>query len=170
MAARVCIGALAGLLLLFALPATAPAACSGSTAPPGNSEVDQYAETVPGTCGESPPGSGGDQTSGGGNSNSIPPSTLNRLQGQGADGQAAAALAEANAPAEAGQGSGGSQQPGGPATHRTPAPESGSPWSEILGTLTGNSDGGMGWLLPLFLVAISLAGGLYLYNRRRGAS
>ena len=149
MVLRLCTLALAGLLALLALPATglAQGGCGNqTTTPPGNSEVDQYTETVPGACGNQSPGGGGGSTDGSGGSDdgsAVPQSTVDQLSSEGAAGEAAAGLAVANAP-RANQGGGGS------------ASES-----------NGSDDGGMGLLLPLILAGVAGAGIAYVFLRRR---
>src|SRR6476659_5484480 len=110
---RLCVPLAGTLLLLIALPATAAAkgGCGHHTVTPqGNSEAEQYSETVPGPCGNQPANPGG---SGGSSNNSVPPATLQQLQSQGAAGQNAAALAQAGAPAGgAKHGAGGGQGTG----------------------------------------------------------
>ena len=85
-------------LALWAPSANAQRNCpGGSDDPPGNSEIDQYSENVPGPCGDqpvNPPSDGSDTTPSG----SVPAGTVDDLNSLGADGQAAAALAQATAP------------------------------------------------------------------------
>ena len=52
-AVRICILSLAGALLLAVAPAAAVAkpGCGGSAPVPGGSEIDQYAQSIPGACG-----------------------------------------------------------------------------------------------------------------------
>ncbi len=170
MAARACTLALAGILAFLAFPAMSAAKpCGGqTTAPPGQSEVDQYAETVPGACGDQTPGS--DDGSGGGGSagsdddSAIPPATLDELESLGADGQAAAALAQANSPNNRqGTEAGGSSGAGGAAADDGP-----SNLSAVVDAVTGSDDGdGLGALLPLILAAIAGAGLAFVFLRRR---
>ncbi|MDX6678103.1 MAG: hypothetical protein QOE31_2155, partial [Solirubrobacteraceae bacterium] len=47
-------------LLLIALPSAAFAQSPQTNAPPGNSAIDEYLETVPGATGNQRPRSGGD--------------------------------------------------------------------------------------------------------------
>jgi hypothetical protein len=143
-------------LLVFAL--ALPAAAVAQDVPPGNSGIDQYQESVPGVGGNRPAGesgSGGSGTSSGGSGTASPggstsasgksqisPSTIRKLDKQGPDGKATAAVAAATAPAP------------------TPARDLGSP---------GDSGPGMGWVLPVIL-ALALAGALaVVVMRRRGA-
>lgn len=178
MAARVCTLALAGILAIVAAPAAGVAKpCAGqTTAPPGQSEVDQYAETVPGTCGDQTGNPGDPGGSGGGgepNAETIPAATAEQLDSLGADGQATAALTKANAPRGGTPGgSGQGATAGGESDGDTGsgAATEGGPSSlgAIVDAVSGSDDGeGLGALLPLILAAIAGAGGAYVVLRRR---
>ena len=152
---------IAGLALLFVSPAAhAQKNCGGSTVPPGNSEVDQYTETVPDGCGDSPVGSPE-----GGNPDAVPPATAQDLASLGDDGAAALALARASAPGDgdrqgedsagaAGAGSGGDDD------------GLGDILAGVLDAAGGSSEGGLGVLFPLLLLVVALAGGAYALRRR----
>jgi hypothetical protein len=129
-------------LLLVLAPASAGAQseCPGARAPSGNSELDQYLETVPGSCGDETINTGG--PGGGSGGSAIPASTAKELRAKGADGKAAAQLAEETAP---GPSRGGSSE-----------------------NVSSGTDDGMGVFLPLLLGGTLLAGILYL-TMRRGA-
>src|SRR5215208_4130863 len=104
---------LAVAALLVGAPTAAAKPCHGhNTVPPGNSEVDQYSETVPGDCGnESTPAP---DPEGNDSFDSIPPATLAQLESRGPDGRAAALLAAAGLRGSAGEnGSGGGGTGGG---------------------------------------------------------
>ena len=155
---RLILACLAAAGLLLAVPAAALAA----TAPPGNSEVNQYAETLPGGKGDNtvnPPGTkgGGSGGGGGGRGSVVPAATQRQLNHLGRDGRAALGLANANAPSKPagsvpgkGGNGGGSSAVGG-----------------VLGSLTGSEGGGMGALLPLILVGVAAMGIGYALARRR---
>jgi hypothetical protein len=159
-----CLGVLA---LYVVLPASAALA---ATAPPGNSEVNQYAETLPSGGGENtvnPPGSGpggGGGGNGGGQGQGgapvIPPQTQRQLERLGPDGRAAAALAEANAPqppvGARGAGGGGAG-----------AGKGDSVADAVTGALTGSDQGGMGAFLPIALFGVAGLGIGYALARRR---
>jgi hypothetical protein len=175
MAARICIAALAGLVAVSLVPATAPAKpCHRHHhSPAGNSESEQYSETVPGACGNQTPG-------GGGSSNSVPPSTLRQLQALGADGQAAAALAQQTAPSGKvpARERGGTDNGADNGNREGPAAQGGTGGGGGLGSvvdgltraLGGDSDdGGMGILLPLVLAAVAAAGIGFAILRRRAS-
>jgi hypothetical protein len=152
------------LLLLAALVCALPASASaksgcGAQPPRDNSELDQYSETIPGPCGDETfnpsAGSGGGagggvgagdaQGAGGGAgaAGGIPASTLKQMRTKGADGRAAADLAEATA--QQGSGAGGAENT----------------------SVSSDADEGMGIVLPLLLGGTLLAGLLYFLMRRR---
>jgi hypothetical protein len=109
-------------IALAAAPAQAQNCNPSTTVPPGNSEIDQYVESIPGACGNEKPsngggssgGSGGSGASGGSGGSSgsgggaVPAATAAELASLGEDGLAAAALAEATSPSESGGGEDGS--------------------------------------------------------------
>ena len=130
------------LLLALALPATAAA----QSVPPGNSGIDQYQESIPGVGGNKPTngpgatGSGGDAPS---VQTQISPSTVRKLDKLGPAGKETAAAAAATAQS---------------------APNHSNT------TSSGNSDPGMGWVLPVILaLALAAALGIVLMRRRGGA-
>jgi hypothetical protein len=147
---------------VFVPAGTAAAQNCGGNAPGGNSEVDQYSETVPNGCGDRPVNEGGP-----GNQDAVPPGTATELQQLGPDGEAALALARGNAPE--GNGDGGGSAAGDRATG---GDDSGL--GDILGSIldafggSTEDDGGMGIWLPLLIVAILLAGAVYGLRRRLG--
>jgi len=185
-----------GLIAILALPASAAAKGHTHTiAPPGDSGVQQYVETIPTARGGQPTssvhrggsgsghsrgGGGGSGASGGGSGggSAISPSTQRALDSQGADGRAAAAVLSATAPTGAGsttsgQGAGGSATSGGGSTksgsNAGGSPGNGaSPASAVFHTLTGStSSGGLGSLLPIILVGSLLAVTALAVLRRR---
>jgi len=168
------------IALVVAFGAAGPAQARVHTiAPPGNSGVGQYLETVPtaggaqpsntvhpsvgavGGAGKPPGGSAGATGSPG--AGAISSSTQRALAGQGPTGAAAAALARATAPA-----------PTGPAGHGATSAVSGggaSPAASVLKSLTGSSSGsGLGPLLPSLLIVSLLGAAVLALLRRRRAS
>jgi hypothetical protein len=140
-----------------------------SNAPPGNSGVDQYFESVPGAGGNRP-----SATQGGPAGRPLSPAAKRRLERLGADGRAAAAAAQATAPPAASgakngrkgsrsndNGSGGHQQVLGTRSEGRTAPVA------AVKALTGSGNGGMGIFLPLVLMASLVLAGAYLIARRR---
>ena len=173
MKARLCAPLVCALLLL-ALPggASAKSGCHHRTVSPhGNSEADQYSETIPGACGSHPPNPGNPAGSSNG---TVPPQTLRQLRSLGPAGRNAAALAQANAPAGArGQGNAlTDRRPGSPgAASANGAGEGGDALSGVGRALGGSSggDGGMGFVLPLVLAGTLVTGAAYWLMRRRRA-
>jgi hypothetical protein len=162
---------LVGLSILLLTPALASAR-GRTVAPPGNSAVNQYVESVPTASGGQPTGTihaGG--TNGSGPSNgpggtaggALPSATATALAHDGSDGAATAAVARATAPSR--------RHPAG--THssaREPSAGggSGSPISAVVGALTGSSaQGGLGLLLPAILLLSAVgAAAIALWRRR----
>ncbi len=176
----------------LALPSSALAV---KCAPPGNSGVDQYYETVPGPSCNGPPGGSGHH-----HGHHLPGSTGRRLAAQGATGQAVAQLvantspigtagsgassasgsgAASNASAAGSNGTGGSGSAGA-ATGRQPATGTEPTAPAVNGRnlisallhpiLTGASNaGGTGVLLPIFLAGalVLMLVGLVVRRRRR---
>jgi hypothetical protein len=140
---------------LLALPSAAGAAAQ-TNAPPGNSAIDEYLETVPGATGNQRP-----RTPGSSSGTSLTAAQRARLQRLGPDGKALAAAVDATAPAAA-----------KPRTN-TPAPaaEGRSPLSEVLDAAVGrDGGGGMGALLPAILLATLLGVIALVVLRRRSLS
>jgi hypothetical protein len=172
-----------GLVMALLLPASALA--KGHTfAPPGNSGVNQYVESVPTAGGKKPAnsvhpsgGGGGVSGGGGGGGGSISPSTQQQFAHQGAAGTAAVALARATAPSGGSSsrraGRHGSGQSGsGTATGApiTKAAAGFSPVSSLFKAFTGSSSGGLGAFLPIILVVSALAAMAAAIFRRRRAT
>jgi hypothetical protein len=181
------------LAFVLAVPATAEAS-NRTIAPPGNSGVGQYVETVPtagggrptdtvhpgggaghsggpgGTSSGGPSGTSGGSGGGGGGS-AITASTAHALAQQGPVGAAAAALAEATAP----------QKPRSSARANSPGPagsipaasasQGSSPAASVFKALSGStSGGGLGPVLPIVLIGSALAAAVLALMRRRRAS
>jgi hypothetical protein len=144
-------------LAALAFPASSMAA---QVAPPGNSGVSEYRESIPSAGGNTP-------TSGGkhGNHGGAPLSrhAQRALRAQGPSGLAAARLAAATAPA-------GSPPADAKASqgHSTAGSSSGGsgPINVLKHAAGGSDDGGMGPALPLLLGG-SAAGALLFTLRRR---
>jgi hypothetical protein len=157
--------------LLVLLPSAAWSQAPQTNAPPGNSGIDEYLETVPGATGNRPsrPASGdGATTADGGQPATLSPAERARLERLGPDGKAVADVVDATSPQSA--------------TPRAPKPSSGSAaqrptagsgegrstLSAVFSAVTGqDSGGGMGVGLPAILF-LTLAGaiGLALMRRR----
>ena len=158
--------AVAAAMAIASFPSSALAQ---PVAPPGNSAVDQYTETLP------IPGGGGPSA---GNHQRSPAEVLGsrnagRLAALGSDGQAAAMLAAAGAPMRL---AADRQRAGRTGVARTTAtggaeaaqPGGSSGLSEIISQATGSSSSGeMGLLLPLLIGAVAASSIAYLWHRRR---
>jgi hypothetical protein len=173
------------LAILLAFPAWAQARVH-TIAPPGNSGVSQYLETIPTAGGGQPTnsvhplaggvgagGSGGPGSTGGNGGSgavvNIAPSTQRALAKKGPDGVAAAALAQATAPRG---GSSNASDRGAAAASSAPAAstdDGSSPTASVFKALTGSTGGGgAGPLLPIVLIgSVLAAAGLGLTRRRR---
>jgi hypothetical protein len=163
---------------LAILALTAPVAQAAQRpkdlAPPGDSAVSQYLETVPTDMGGTPPRSGGTA------SNVLPPSESRRLDQSGAAGRTLVAIVAASAPpappaphraastrkADRGSSSGSDQASLGDQLVGSGLPT--SPLSAFVAASTGRDGGGAGILLPLVLLATALLIGVAVV-RRRGA-
>jgi hypothetical protein len=166
---------LAGSLIcsiVLATAAVAGAATQQTLAPPGNSGVDQYFETVPGAGGNvgvrpppPPPAPTPTSTS----TSTAGPGTPGRGSGGqaqttharfGADGRAAAAVAAAtrpSVPVGSAPGAGGF----------TPPPRPTGALSPLLTVLGGSDQGGLGIVFPVALAAALAGAVLVLALRRR---
>ncbi len=150
------------LALLVALFVACPAAAQQTNAPPGNSAVDEYLETVPSATGSSrprTPGSGG--TSNGG----LTAAQRTQLERRGPDGKALADAIDATSP-DRSTGAGSTSSTGS-----VSSAEGRSPISEVFDVAAGRDGGaGMGVLLPAILLASLLGFVALVVMRRRSAS
>lgn len=148
------------LTLLAVLFLAAPAAGQQVNAPPGNSAVDEYLETVPSATGNSsprPPSAGG--TSGG----ALTAAQRAQLEKRGPDGKALADAIDATASPKASTGS--------PQRGTVSAAQGRSPIAKVLDVVAGRDGGdGMGVLLPAILLASLLGLVTLVVVRRRSAS
>jgi hypothetical protein len=144
------------VLLLIVVPTAAIAQEPRTNAPPGNSAIDEYLETVPGASGNAVPRPRG----AGGASATLSPAERARLERLGPDGKALADAVDATSPA------GAAPKP----RRATPATAQGrSPVREVLDVATGDDGGsGMGLVLPAILL-FSLVGAIVLVVMRRGS-
>ena len=170
------------LVLALTVPAAARAQSSQTTAPPGNSGIDEYLETVPAARGNTRPGQAG-------RDRALTAAQRARLERLGSDGQTLANAVDAAAPTpkpntpdrlpavkapDAGAGS--------PAVDVSDA-GAGSPAVELSGTAGrspaaqlrdvatgGDSGNGMGLALPAILLAALVAAVVLVLLRRREPS
>lgn len=141
-----------------------------TVAPPGNSGVDEYLETVPGADGNRPARG---QDGGTGNRDSVDAGTRKQLESAGDDGRAAADLAAAGSASDdagstgtGGSDSGSGSKSGGRQVDPTASADPVVP-AVISRTVSGD-EGGMGTALPLILGATLLAAVAFVLGRRRG--
>ena len=152
-----------------------PAALAGAQ---GNAGIDQYTETPPAADGESDAaafGSNGDGGSAGadgddGGGRPLPPDARGELESLGADGVAAADIAEATAPASGG--TAGSGDDGGFAASQSSSSGdegsgSGDGVGGVIDALGGSGSDGLGIALPLILVLSLLGVAGFLVARGR---
>jgi hypothetical protein len=142
--------ALAALALL--LPSVAAAQAPETNAPPGNSAIDEYLETVPDATGNGRPRP---RHEGGGESGVLTAAQRRELDKLGPDGRQLAAVVDATGPARA---RGTPARSGGgaavPSTGEVAGAQARSPLRAALASAVGPSDGeGMGALLPVVLLA-----------------
>jgi hypothetical protein len=161
---RLCLAAFS-VLLVF------PAAASAiKCAPPGNSDIDQYFATVPGSVCNFPASGPG-----GGSHGSLPTGTRSQLSAQGPVGHAVERLVSGS---NANASNGTDKNPRGQSSvNRSGAGAAltASGRGTVSGLfhplLSGSSSGGVGLLLPIFLVgALVLAVGVVALRRIRDSS
>lgn len=145
---------MAVVVLALALPAPTHAAAAETNAPPGNSAIDEYLETVPGTTGNATP-----RTGGGAVLSAMQRARLERL---GADGKTLADAVDTTAP----------RTPRATSHPKLPRGSGRSPASEVLDAVAGGDGGGngMGLLLPAILIATLIAALMVVLRRRRASS
>ncbi len=145
--------------LALALPVAALAQAPQTNAPPGNSAIDEYLETIPGATGSGrprPPAASGKDSV-------LTPAERRRLEQLGPDGKTLADAVERTAPAASSKGSGKAAEPAG--TGR-------SPIGGVVDALGGSDagGGGMGLALPAILLGSLLGAVALVLLRRRAAS
>jgi hypothetical protein len=135
-----------------------PSPATAATLPPGNSEINQYTETLPGSHGDQPTGDalGGGGSKGGKGGTALAPSTANALRDSGSTGKAVVGLAKATTPKPGPRPSGGGSTKSGV--------------SAAVDSLKGSDDGGLGIVFPLSLAAIAVVGVGYFLRRRAQAA
>jgi hypothetical protein len=148
------LSALAALVLLVA-PAAAMAQAPSTNAPPGNSAIDEYLETVPAATGDQRPRAPGSGSTDG----ALTPARRARLERLGPDGRALVGVVDATSPAPAST------------RKRHTAPDAAhgrSPLGEVIDAAAGHDGGaGMGVVLPAILLASLLAIAALVVVRRR---
>jgi Spy/CpxP family protein refolding chaperone len=150
------LSALVALALLTALPVAATAQAPQTNAPPGNSAIDEYLETVPSATGNQRPRQPGT----GGGASVLTPAQRAKLERLGPDGKALADAVDATAPPAA--------KPG--ETIDSGSDKGRSPISAVFDAVTGSDGGGMGFMLPVILLASLLGVIALVVMRRRSVS
>jgi hypothetical protein len=148
----------------LAMGPVAPAGAQQTIAPPGNSGVQQYLETVPSARGNETPSShsrGASKGQTGQNRDQLPPSTQTQLARHGEEGRKLEALVAATGPSSRSKGIRRSSRP-------EPTPRSSAFHSAAAGLTAGSGSGGMGLLLPALLLGSAIVLGGIAVRRRRG--
>jgi hypothetical protein len=154
-------------LALIAAPAAASAQTQKTNAPPGNSAIDEYLETVPAASGNVRPRPG---AAGGGSSSSLTAAERARLEKLGPDGKTLADAIDATSP-DRSSGTGAGAGSGSPSAGSVSAGDGRSPISQVFdGAVGRDGGGGMGVLLPAILLASLLGIVTLAVMRRRSAS
>ncbi len=147
--------------LALALPAAAVAQDSPTNAPPGNSAIDEYLETVPGASGNKRPREPGQ----GGGGSALTPAQRAQLESRGPEGKTLADAVDGTSSEASGNDKGTTNE------SATLKSEGRSPTGKVLGTVSGSDGGaGMGVILPAILIAALLAAIAFVALRRRRAS
>lgn len=124
-------------------------------APPGNSAVDEYLETVPGATGNQPTNRSTDRSA-------LPAAERRALERQGADGRAAADLAESVGPRAAAR----TDAAEASGTAALPRADSGGVVDPLRRAATGSEEG-MGLWLPILLALGAIGAVAAVLWRRR---
>lgn len=160
--------ALVACALALALPAAAGA--QETNAPPGNSGIDEYLETVPSASGDRPAGGGGASPAAEGTGR-VPSVVADALRGRGADGRAVEDLVRSS-PRSA-RGHRGAEMSGAKPHGPVAEPRGDSPLSSVARAVGGGDDaGGMGAVLPAILLGgvAALAAVVVVRLGRRGSA
>ena len=147
------LAAIAAFALVLS-PAALAQAPPQTNAPPGNSAIDEYLETIPSASGSVRPRGPG------GGSAALTPALRRRLDRLGPDGQTLARLVASTSPAAA----------KAPARREVAAATSASrsPAGALIAAATGQDDGGgLGPVLPAILLASLVAAGAAVVVRAR---
>lgn len=157
------------LAALLATPAAAQQDGTEYVAPPGNSALDQYFESVPSSSGNNAPGAPPQ----GGDANGAPPLDAREVEAlaeQGAAGEQVSEFVTANAPRKSQQREEATDRPSGSGSQtaaREPAPAGADTAGNLSRALLGDAGDGMGVLLPLLLGLTALLGIGYVLLRRK---
>jgi hypothetical protein len=138
------------VLLLVTLALPAPIASARVLKPPGNSEADQYFETIPGAAGPTTPNTS-KTAEDAVREGKLSGETLRALEQRGTSGKALANAVAQTAPPQAGKSGGKAGASSESNNVRFEAPDERS----------------MGIFFPLILIATGVAAAAYLVDRRR---
>jgi hypothetical protein len=158
------------VLVVCALALVLPPAAGAqeTNAPPGNSAIDEYLETVPSASGNRP--SAGPRSAQ--DDRPVPTAAARALRGRGAEGRAVAELVRSSPASRRDRG--GGDAAGRPAPSPVAEPRGDSPLGSVARAVGGGGDaGGMGPVLPVILLGGLAALGAVLavrLARRRSAS
>lgn len=158
------------LTVLLAAPAAAQDDGTEYVAPPGNSALDQYFESVPSSSGNDAPGA---PTRGAGSDAASPLDDREAaaLAAQGATGEQVGEFVTANAPPNTQErretSAQKAEQPGAESAPRVPEVTGADTAGSVSRALLGDAGGGMGVLLPLLLGLTALLGIGYVLLRRK---
>jgi len=136
-----------------------PAHGQAVNAPPGNSGVDEYLETIPGVQGPRPT----DRATSG---RRLPSGVRRELAESGATGRELADVAEATAPPPASAARREGDRYGGVPRNERRADPGPSALDTAADVVTGGQPGGMGVLLPAFLLGTLVIGAAVAARRR----
>jgi hypothetical protein len=153
---RTCAYLLSLVLLLAAPVATATAAPPHTNAPPGNSAIDEYLETVPGASGDATPR----PPRADGGAGTLSPQQRAELRAHGTEGEILSRVVDATTPPETAPASAPAPAPANARTPVTPHAASAgrSPVAATLAAATGSDSGSsLGPFLPAILLVSLLA-------------
>jgi len=157
--------------LLLCVLAPGAATAQDTRPPPGNSEADQYSETIPDDRGEDgiDRGEGAEELdSGEPGGEFLSPRELEELAEQGPDGRAAAELAAAGAPEDGEDAREDAKgAPGGSSDGSDRGGGSGSSGGTDDVGVASSDEQGLGVLFPILLAALALAALTFALLRRR---
>jgi hypothetical protein len=155
------------LALLSALALALPAAAAAQTqnAPPGNSGVDEYLETVPSAGGNRPPHRGEHKPSG----STLSPAARKALESQGKDGQRVAAIVEATDPTSPSHKKTATGDDVAPTPRSADLQGSGDSALHAVLSAAGGADSGMGFVFPLLIAGTLALVAVSVLLRRRAS-
>jgi hypothetical protein len=164
------VSVLAACALALALALPSGAGAQETNAPPGNSAIDEYLETVPSASGNRPAAGGGGSRATD-NRGRLPAVVAGALRDRGADGRAVADLVRSSRGSR--RGDARDEIAGAKPTGPVSEPRGDSRLSSVARAVGGGDAGGMGVALPAILLGALAAFGavaVVRLTRRRSAS